>query len=80
MKPSDWKYEFIRRRTYDNYVDRTGKRLDKIWDRVKNLDLHLSYAMEAIETLEAEVEGLKSYTDDRIVSLAGRREAMTRQD
>ncbi len=42
MNPSDWKYEFVRRRTYDNYVDRTGKRIVKMLKQIAIFEAELA--------------------------------------
>ncbi len=74
------KYEFVRRRTYDAYVDRNVKKFDKLLSNLANLESWLLNAVDRIEILEAEIEGIIQYRSPDSVSLPGRKEALRRKD
>ncbi len=71
------KYSFVRRRTYDYYVDRSAKRFDGIIQQLSNLESHIQYLVDKIEILDAELEGVR--LDKTSVRIAGRRDATERK-
>ncbi len=73
------KYEFVKRRLYDNYVERTAKKFDKLLSNLANLEGWISDCVNQLEVLEAKVEGLEMHRDSNFVTLPGRKEALRRQ-
>ncbi len=73
MNPSDWKYEFVRRRTYDNYVDRMAKRISAILERLEILEVNEEILAEEIQGVGRRLSVIQ-YEDTR-VALLGRADA-----
>ncbi len=74
------KYEFVKRRLYDNYIERTQRKFDKLLVNLANLESWINDSIDRLETLEAKVEGLEMSSSSNTVTLAGRKEALRRKD
>ncbi len=72
------KYQFIRRRTYDYYVDRSAKRFDGIIHRLAVLENFVHDLHSLLEAQDAELESLR--LDKTSVRIAGRLDAQKRKD
>ncbi len=73
MSDEGMKYRFVKRRLYDNYVDRTQKKFDALFHRLAVLENRLVDHEGYIQMLEAETESLR--LDRTSVRIAGRRDA-----
>ncbi len=72
------KYEYVKRRLYDSYVERTQKKFDKLLHNMANLEGWISNAIDRIEILDAELESLR--LDKTSVRIAGRHDAPKRKE
>lgn len=73
------KYEYVKRRLYDNYVERTAKKFDRLLSNLANLESWINNNVDRIDALEAKVEGLEMESNPDVVTLPGRKEALRRQ-
>ncbi len=78
MNDEGMKYTYVKRRLYDNYVDRTAKRFDRIIHQLAVQESWIADLRSALEDTDAEVEALS--LDKTSVRIAGRREAQKRND
>ncbi len=82
MSDEGMKYTYVKRRLYDNYVDRTAKRFDRIIHQQAVQEGWISDVALALEdrlsSLEAEVESLR--LDKTSVRIAGRRDTTRHND
>ncbi len=72
------KYEYVKRRLYDSYVERTQKKIDKIIHQQAVQESWIANIEDHMNALDAELESLR--LDKTSVRLPGRKEAMMRKD
>jgi len=72
------KYEYVRRKTYDYFSDRTGKKFDGILQQLTEVR---GYIMDLTDQLEVQAAELESLRLDRTsVRIAGKRDTSVRRD
>ncbi len=72
------KYEYVKRKTYDYFSDKTVKKFDGILHRLSVVESYAHDLHHLIETLEAELESIR--LDKTSVRIAGRRDASVRRE
>ncbi len=78
MSDEGMKYRYVKRNLYDNYVDRTAKRFDRIIHQLAVQESWIANLEEHIGAMNAEIEALR--LDKTAVVIAGKREALKRHD
>ncbi len=71
------KYEYVKRRLYDSYVERTQRKIDKILHQLAVQESWIANLEDHFNAVEAELESLR--LDKTSVRLPGRKEALERQ-
>lgn len=80
MSDEGMKYIYVKRRLYDNYVDRTAKRFDRILHQLAVQESWTADLKDQLEVLEAEVESLRlQAVPGHAVTVPGRKDALHRQ-